>query len=363
MSTASGCWVRIRSRRFARWRSCAAAGSSWGSAPTSRSTRAAAPGPPPLPPRADALDSRGARSGAAAPWSSWGRSCGGAITAPRLLEIAVSLVEEATSSTAAKLARVPTTARSRVLAWGESQRRRTRSRSPTCSRMLPSRDGLRWRLVVCGEGPLRRRSQARLARARRRGPRRAARLRRRRRDARGLSVGSLPAPPLLDRGPPSGADRGVRRRTSGRRNRRGRGSARRWGRPRCLVPAGDVGRRRGRAPRPAGLTGATRGLIERGLAYAKAHTIEREAERLRAFIAGPEVDAGRLADGGRPMPPHRPGPLIIVGTGRCGSTLLHRLLAHHERLGWLSTSQRVVFRRRPGSQRSRASTGCRCRSA
>jgi Sulfotransferase family len=30
-------------------------------------------------------------------------------------------------------------------------------------------------------------------------------------------------------------------------------------------------------------------------------------------------------------------PLIIVGTGRCGSTLLHRLLAEHDQLGWLST--------------------------
>lgn len=29
-------------------------------------------------------------------------------------------------------------------------------------------------------------------------------------------------------------------------------------------------------------------------------------------------------------------PIVIVGTGRCGSTLLHRLLARHGELGWLS---------------------------
>jgi hypothetical protein len=29
-------------------------------------------------------------------------------------------------------------------------------------------------------------------------------------------------------------------------------------------------------------------------------------------------------------------PIIIVGSGRCGSTLFHRLLAHHPRLMWLS---------------------------
>lgn len=34
-------------------------------------------------------------------------------------------------------------------------------------------------------------------------------------------------------------------------------------------------------------------------------------------------------------------PIIIVGTGRCGSTLLHRLLARHESLGWLSTFNEV----------------------
>ena len=36
------------------------------------------------------------------------------------------------------------------------------------------------------------------------------------------------------------------------------------------------------------------------------------------------------------------GPLIIVGTGRCGSTLLHRLLARHQGLGWLSTFNEVL---------------------
>ncbi len=30
-------------------------------------------------------------------------------------------------------------------------------------------------------------------------------------------------------------------------------------------------------------------------------------------------------------------PIVIVGTGRCGSTMLHRLLALHDDLGWLST--------------------------
>lgn len=34
-------------------------------------------------------------------------------------------------------------------------------------------------------------------------------------------------------------------------------------------------------------------------------------------------------------------PIIIVGTGRCGSTMLHRLLARHEHLGWLSTFNEV----------------------
>ena len=43
---------------------------------------------------------------------------------------------------------------------------------------------------------------------------------------------------------------------------------------------------------------------------------------------------------GDSRPDPRP-PIIIVGTGRCGSTLLHRLLARHENLGWLSTFNEV----------------------
>lgn len=34
-------------------------------------------------------------------------------------------------------------------------------------------------------------------------------------------------------------------------------------------------------------------------------------------------------------------PIIIVGTGRCGSTMLHRVLAMHEDLGWTSTFNEV----------------------
>jgi len=34
-------------------------------------------------------------------------------------------------------------------------------------------------------------------------------------------------------------------------------------------------------------------------------------------------------------------PIIIVGTGRCGSTLLFRLLAMHPNVGWLSTFNEV----------------------
>ncbi len=37
-------------------------------------------------------------------------------------------------------------------------------------------------------------------------------------------------------------------------------------------------------------------------------------------------------------------PVIIVGTGRCGSTLLHRLLALHDQLGWLSTFNETLPR-------------------
>src|SRR5688572_3870546 len=34
-------------------------------------------------------------------------------------------------------------------------------------------------------------------------------------------------------------------------------------------------------------------------------------------------------------------PIIVVGTGRCGSTMLHRLLALHPDLGWTSTFNEV----------------------
>lgn len=37
-------------------------------------------------------------------------------------------------------------------------------------------------------------------------------------------------------------------------------------------------------------------------------------------------------------------PIIIVGTGRCGSTMLHRLLAQHEDVAWLSTFNEVFPR-------------------
>ncbi len=41
------------------------------------------------------------------------------------------------------------------------------------------------------------------------------------------------------------------------------------------------------------------------------------------------MDFTHASEGGRPV--------IIVGTGRCGSTMLHRLLALHDDVGWLSS--------------------------
>jgi hypothetical protein len=37
-------------------------------------------------------------------------------------------------------------------------------------------------------------------------------------------------------------------------------------------------------------------------------------------------------------------PIIMVGTGRCGSTMLHRIVARHEDVGWLSTFNEVFPR-------------------
>jgi len=44
---------------------------------------------------------------------------------------------------------------------------------------------------------------------------------------------------------------------------------------------------------------------------------------------------------GRPEHSASTRPIVVVGTGRCGSTHLHRVLARHEALGWLSTFNEV----------------------
>ncbi|MQA75721.1 MAG: hypothetical protein GEU88_15500, partial [Solirubrobacterales bacterium] len=57
-------------------------------------------------------------------------------------------------------------------------------------------------------------------------------------------------------------------------------------------------------------------------------------ESIRGEMLEPGSMAGRRGAERKPM--------IIVGTGRCGSTMLHRLLALHDDVGWLSTFNEVL---------------------
>jgi hypothetical protein len=50
-------------------------------------------------------------------------------------------------------------------------------------------------------------------------------------------------------------------------------------------------------------------------------------------------------------------PIILVGTGRCGSTVFHRLLATHPRLMWLSGFAYQFPSRPEGAVHARESLG------